>query len=49
MEAAFDLPPHRPHLNEYDDFVNLGDARRILARFSGRFPAWLRPSRPSVR
>lgn len=49
METAFDLPPHRPHPNEHDDFVNLGDARRILARFSGSFPAWLRPSHSSVQ
>lgn len=47
MKTAFDLPPHRPHPNEHDGFVNLGDARRILARFSGSFPAWLRPSRPN--
>lgn len=44
MESAFDFPPHRPHPNEHDDFVNLSDARRILARFSGSVPGWSRPS-----
>lgn len=43
METAFDFTPHHPHPNENDDFVDLRDARRLLARFSSNCPPRILP------